>query len=124
MENKMEFLIALLSNLQCWLIIVTCGVVGTGGATAFFSYMEAHSYDRDEGHHKRLQWLRSKIWVAVVLSLLCCVPSVEDIWKARIALIELRLSSPQNVQAGVDTVQRLAKELECEYLHKCPKEEK
>jgi len=51
-----------------------------------------------------------------VVSLVICIPSIEDLWKVRIGLIKLELASPENIEKGADEIARIAKRLECKYL--------
>jgi hypothetical protein len=48
--------------------------------------------------------------------LVVLAPTLDDVVKMRISLIKYQLSSPQNVQSGIDTINRIGKELENKYL--------
>jgi hypothetical protein len=48
--------------------------------------------------------------------LVVCSPTLDDVVKMRISLIKYQLLSPQNVQSGIDTINRIGKELENKYL--------
>jgi len=52
----------------------------------------------------------------IIFGLLSAVPTIDDIWKTRIALIKFRLASPENVNKGVDEIARIARKLECKYI--------
>lgn len=51
------------------------------------------------------------------------IPSIEDVWKVRIAFIKLALASPENVVKGADEIGRIAHKLECKYVG-CKEDEK
>lgn len=58
-----------------------------------------------------------KLILPLILCLvLGCIPSVSEIWKVRIGLIKLQLSSPENIAKGVETIEHIGKKLECKYL--------
>lgn len=46
------------------------------------------------------------------------IPSPEDLFNLRIALIKLQLASPENVTKGVETIKRIGQKLEEKYLGK------
>jgi len=48
--------------------------------------------------------------------LVVLAPTLDDVVKMRISLMKYQLSSPQNVQSGIDTINRIGKELENKYL--------
>lgn len=48
--------------------------------------------------------------------LVVLAPTLDDVVKMRISLIKYQLLSPQNVQSGIDTINRIGKELENKYL--------
>lgn len=49
------------------------------------------------------------------------LPSLNQLWKVRISLIKLELSSETNIKKSVETIERIGKKLECKYLG-CKKE--
>lgn len=61
--------------------------------------------------------------VALIFLLIAVTPTVNDIWRIRIGLIKLELSSPENINKASDEIQRIGEKLECKYLG-CDKEKK
>ena len=53
--------------------------------------------------------------------LLGIIPTINQLWKVRVGLIKLQLASPQNIEKGVETIERIGKKLECKYVG-CEKE--
>lgn len=51
-----------------------------------------------------------------VVILLGCTPSFDKIWKVRLALIKLELSSSENVQKNLAEIHVIAEKLECKYI--------
>lgn len=50
--------------------------------------------------------------------LIALLPTPEQMWKIRLAIVKFELASPENVSKGVDAIERIAHALECKYL-KC-----
>ena len=73
-------------------------------------------------------WVKPMGKVAVVslgLMLLTTIPTPDQLWEIRIALLKLDLSSPENVKAVGGRVDEIVKALECKHLNvNCPKEAK
>lgn len=63
----------------------------------------------------------------LVIGIVCLpfalVPTIDDLWKVRIGLIKLELSSEENIQKAATEIERLGKKLECKYLGGCEKDE-
>jgi hypothetical protein len=51
-----------------------------------------------------------------IFAALTAIPDVNDLWRARIALVKLELASTENVQKGTEEIARIARRLECKYL--------
>jgi len=51
-----------------------------------------------------------------LFAVLTAIPDVDDLWRARIALLKLELASPENAQKGIEEIARIARKLECKYL--------
>ncbi len=60
--------------------------------------------------------IKASLVMLAILTVSITVPSIDDIWKIRIALVKLELSSSENLQKGVETIERVGKKLECKYL--------
>jgi len=56
------------------------------------------------------------VTVACICAALTAIPDMNDLWRARIALVKLELASPENVQKGTEEIARIARRLECKYL--------
>jgi len=119
---KLDFVLALLQNFKCIaeavLVIATVG----GCAALFFAGMESLG-DGGESCKKTLGVLKKVAPWLIPFVLIALVPSIDDIWKVRIGLIKLQLSSPENIAKGTEEITRIARKLECEYLG-CKEEKK
>lgn len=105
----LEILIALFENLRLLAGVITL----VGGAVLFIGGIVCVA----EGVDKDMWRLYRKCVVGVIFaSLIAVLPGVDDLWKVRIGLIKLQLSSPENIQKGADVIERLGKKLECKYL--------
>ena len=54
--------------------------------------------------------------VSLGLMLLSTVPTVDSLWKVRVGLLKLELSSPKNVEALGGHIEEVVKKLECKHL--------
>lgn len=120
---KLEILLATFGNMKdLFLLLAIICFVSLLGTVVY--YLIAWSEDADE---KTLKTCKSvlKIFLplTVLLSFVCCLPSVEDLWKVRLGLLKLELANPANVQKGAEEISRIAKKLECKYLG-CEEEKK
>lgn len=98
--NWFEIGLAFASNLRAVFIIIAL-LTGLIGCIRVFEY-------RKQSH---LLFI-----VTFVLSILACIPDVHELWQVRISLIKLQMASPENVQGGVEAIERVGRELECKYL--------
>lgn len=80
---------------------------------------EDHYSKEEEKKAFTTLWLgRAKILggIALVSSLIGCIPSVDDLWKIRIGMIKLELTSPETLSQAKETIERIGVKLECKYL--------
>lgn len=52
----------------------------------------------------------------LVFAFIGCIPSVDDLWKIRIGMIKLELSSPENLAQAKTAIERIGAKLECKYI--------
>jgi hypothetical protein len=107
-----EFWLAFAGNLQGY--IVFASLVLAVGALMVRAVCAIESGDPF--------WTRGAVAALAIAGfggLLGCVPTVDDVWKTRIALVKYHLAAPENVQAATETIERLGKKLECKYLGGC-----
>lgn len=119
---KLEILIGLMQNFSFMAgLVIICWVVAV-----VFSFI-GRSVTFDERDKKQadqvMKGVLSKWPFILPLLLLCCMPRVDDLWKIRISLIKLELSSPENLNKASVDIERIGHKLECKYLG-CDKEEK
>ncbi len=53
---------------------------------------------------------------AATCAAVACLPSANDLWRARIALLKYEIAAPENVKSGAAEIERIARKLECKYL--------
>jgi hypothetical protein len=117
-----EIVLAVFSNVRA--VAIPVAIFLTIGLTlTFVAQAWAHDFfnDKDEESlNARMPKIRSKLiaWI-IVSAVVTCVPTIDDLWKVRIGLIKYQLASSENVQTGVDTIERIGKKLECKYLGGC-----
>lgn len=118
-----EVFLGLLSNLQTVgtiLFIVAFLVAFILGIAAFAWDLDSYDKEAIARIHK---FFRRSIYVTALLLPFVLVPSFDKLWEVRIALLKFQLASPENIQKGSETIERVAKSLECKYLNSsCPKE--
>lgn len=93
-------------------------------AASYNNEKNSHRYDehiKEASGYRAISATAAKtvkvaIGALVIGSLLSSVPSPDELWKTRIAFIKLYLASPDNLQKGVETIERVAKKLECRYV--------
>lgn len=134
-----EFLLAYWSEFKGPLIfvaimmgVVTAALLTAGIINAFIAKQRVrrdNSYHRDKDQQEvetaerlgPLFFLYARRFGVVLLPLvfIACLPSIEDMWKIRLALLKYNLASPENVTKGSEEISRIAKKLECKYLGGC-----
>ena len=118
----MTILVALWSNIH--ILVFVAAVIGSV-ATIVLGVVWASNADmvrilgdkKDEANaatYKRL--FKKAVGATVILAALTAIPDVNDLWRARIALVKLELASTENVQKGTEEIARIARRLECKYL--------
>lgn len=124
--TKIEIFLAVLGNLhELAQIALAAGLVALFAYTIFCGFNQDTAYsDLDKARCKTLwsNW-RKLVGITAVLSLFVCIPTMDDIWRVRIALIKFELASPETVKKGADEIARLVQKLECKYLG-CAEESK
>lgn len=117
-----ELVLATLERVQtfAWVVIIVA-IVG-----AFFASICAHDKrsfpilngGEERAEEKALMYerIRKKFLCGLLVAPVLLVPSAEDIFRIRIGLIKFQLASPENIQKGAETIERLGKKLECKYL--------
>jgi hypothetical protein len=109
-----EFWLALAENFKVLVFVSAMALLIGAPLLRLFVMMESCGDD--------FEWTpgaNRAFMVGAVCAVLACVPSVDDLWKTRIALIKFHLAAPENVQAATETIERLGKNLECKYLGGC-----
>jgi hypothetical protein len=115
------FLIALWGNVHALMIAVAfiSGLTAIGLGTAWGMYSGEAQFGAAKDAANAAACKRFFKRAAIVASISCMVsafPDVDDIWRARITLVKMELSSPENVQKGAEEIERIAQHLECKYL--------
>jgi len=77
-------------------------------------HTENEESEKCQAAYKKL--LKYFLIVLVPTILIRSLPTVDDLWKIRIGLIKYQLASPENLNKGIQAIERLAKKLECKYL--------
>lgn len=105
---KLELALAFLNNIKTLLGIATFLV-----STVMFIAIASSWMNKQD-----LPFKIKKRYVAIYVIILCvlCIPDLNELWKVRISLIKLELSSPENIAKGVETIERIGTKLECKYL--------
>jgi hypothetical protein len=116
----MTFLIAMWNNLHL-LVFIAALIVGASAlvfGAMWGNYTTTPFKDeRDVQHAASYKRLFKKAAIATaILATFATIPDVNDLWRARIALVKLELASPENVQKGTEAIERIARRLECKYL--------
>lgn len=117
-----EILIAALQNFVAIGFGIGIALVILGGVYTFFSSLNlvtSYSGSETESSIKHLLKAKRLIILGCCLCLIGIVPSVNDLWRVRVALIQLELSKPENVKATVQRIDEISKALECKYLDSC-----
>lgn len=127
----LEVFLAFVDNLSEFAILISF-MSGIGLLASIFSYfinksdlIGAESYglkQRTANFEMSIVALKYTTLVFVASTLLAVVPDTGDLWKVRVDLVKLQLASPENIQLGVDHIDRIAKSLECKYLGACVEE--
>ena len=118
----MTILVALWSNIH--ILVFVAAVIGSV-ATIVLGTVWASNADmvrllgdkKDEANaatYKRL--FKKAVGATVILAALTAIPDVNDLWRARIALVKLELASSENIQKSTEEIARIARRLECKYL--------
>jgi len=117
-----EFLLATWGNVRGTLIVATiCGIVSTvifgiGWAMAV-DFAKDFGGEKDKARVPRFRHaFRVVVTVTAVFAVFTCIPTLDDLWRIRIALVKYELASPENVQKATETIERIGKKLECKYL--------
>ena len=119
----LEFMLGFFNNLQVFLqVMAIIGAMATAALAMGASINAEFSKETFIGNLQRYK-APQVIGVSVVCGILACLPNTKDIWRVRIDLVKLELSSPQNLSKAAETIERIGAKLECKYLG-CSKEER
>lgn len=118
-----EFWLAFAGNLQGALapVAAVVGIVtlGLGICWAVSADLAGKSWSDEEDENRAASFkhlFRRFAFALPVCVVLACVPTLDNLWSVRIALIKYELASPQNVKSATATIERIGKKLECKYL--------
>lgn len=116
----LEILLALFSKLSDAMAFIAF-LTGIGFAIAlvfncFTSGYKDEDKDAEVGFKITSKAIKIVGPICAITFILSCAPSIDDLWKVRIGLIKLHLASPENINKGVDVIERIGKKLECKYL--------
>lgn len=71
----------------------------------------------DKTKIKKFKSINLKIYLSLpFLCLILIIPSSSDLVKVRLNLIKYELTSPENINKGINFIEELSKKLECKYL--------
>ena len=100
-------MLSALNNLQVLTLLYSIAV----GFVALI-WMSKKALEEERSGHPEI--LRN--WKYAIPVLLLLVPGPEDIWKVRVAMLKLELSSSENVKALTNHAEEVVKALECKHL--------
>jgi hypothetical protein len=93
------------------------GVAAYFGIAASFLYL---GWAKDCGDEEDVAYawkvVKRVFTTAALLTPFMLIPSMDELWSVRIGLIKFQLASPEHVQKGAETIERIAKKLECKYV--------
>lgn len=117
-----EILLATLVNIKS----VAETVAGIGLVMGFFFlgiFKFVPENDWEEKQRQNCKNVSNLLLIIGCISLpFVVIPTMNDLWRVRIGLIKLELSSEENIQKAGDEIQRIGQRLECKYLGGCEKE--
>lgn len=108
----MEVALAFITNLQ-GLFQVVGGACVVGVVLSCMAFVTSRG---DKESKLALSYGKKFALGAILTGLISCVPSINDIWKVRIALVKYHLASQANISKSTETIERIAEKLECKYL--------
>lgn len=108
-------LLAIYNNLitACAVLTFTIGIVVL---IATFIGITDDKFDPGERNARFKASMKKSYIVLACIAFLSLLPSTDELWKSRIALLKLELASPKNVNKSVEEISRIASKLECKYL--------
>jgi hypothetical protein len=118
-----EILLATWSNLH-EAFAITAFVSATMTIVCAIFYTIKLDMDGAEEAAPLWRWVKRGVVVFCVALPLALAPTLDDLWKARIALVKYQLAAPENVQQATETIERIATKLECKYLGGCEEAKK
>lgn len=110
--NGSEILLAALFNVREVFIVVLI-IISLSILFALLRWLIENDCDKDKFPRTFFKW---SIMIAVPSLIIACIPTVDQLWKVRIGLIKLELSSPENIKSGAEVIERIGLKLECKYL--------
>ncbi len=113
-----ELILATLTNLQgLFVVIAVVSLLAT--VHTHFMVSDQSSTGEELVYSSLKPWPRRFVVAALIFGALACIPTPNDLWHARIALVKFELASPENVKKGTERIDAIAKALECKYLNNC-----
>jgi len=119
----MTILVALWSNVH--LLVLLAAIISGLAAAVLGVAWSMHADDARASYGNARDATRAAICkrfckkaaiAAAILAAFAAIPDVDDLWRARIALVKLELAAPENAQKGAEEIVRIARRLECKYL--------
>lgn len=118
-----EYLIAFLMNVKGLFVALAIGT-GIGGVIATIVAIVSTA-DREPQAAFVTKLAKALMGFFLFFGLVACVPDVDDLWKVRVGLIKLELSSPENIKAlvnpdtiekGKELIGKIGSDVYCKYV--------
>ena len=111
----LEIALSFLDKISFLAMIISLAL-GIGLLIYGFTIIENLSYTDASVTKERVKRLKDISVYLVITIVIAMIPSLNDLWKIRIALIKYELASPENIKGATETIERIGKKLECKYL--------
>ena len=83
---------------------------------AFFFCGDGYVQQADKDKAATRQNFKVVLIITALTAPLAVIPTPEELFKIRLGMLKYTMASPENVQKGMDEIQRVAAKLECKYL--------
>lgn len=113
-----EILLALWNNIHDGAVAVAVAS-GIGASVLGIAYSLKRDIDSEEDAAPLLPWIKRSVTLFCAGLLLAIIPTLDDLWRVRIALVKYDLAAPENVRGAAETIERIGRKLECKYLGGC-----
>jgi len=110
-----EFLLGLGQNVS-WTAKIVGIIFALITVISLVMYIMLEGAANKEERTTALRVFRYCFPAASVLLLVGSLPTVDNLWKIRVGLIKFHLAAPENIKAGVETIERIGHKLECYYI--------